>query len=66
MAKFLDTMDPNDTTPGFKPVPITCPECGNYRDNIKMGMSVKVTQMPRRELYKCRKCGELFNDPPQL
>lgn len=63
--KFLDTMSPSDTTSGFKPIPVTCPKCGNYKNNIRIGISVKVVKMPERKLYKCNACEQLFNDPPQ-
>lgn len=65
MAKLFDVTNPHDLTSGWKPVPVTCPKCGNYKNNTRNGMAIKVTKMPRRELYTCSACGELFNDPYQ-
>jgi len=67
MAKLFDVMNnPLDTSSsGFVPIPITCPKCGNYKNNTRVGIDVKASKMPQRKLYTCSKCKELFNDPPQ-
>ena len=60
MAKLFDETDPYDLVSGFKPVPTTCPKCGNYKNNTRNGISTKVTKTPQRELYTCSTCRKLF------